>query len=109
MCRNACRAVHQEGKQIDKLTASISHSIPLSLFLGVRDSVTSLGFQNVDFRVAPFECDHQLVYLASIGVIDVIVATDSDYLLNGVKIMVSSLSQGLKKMVSRGLFGTWLH
>ena len=79
----------EEGKQIDALASAISHSIPYALFRDVRDAILNLRLSNVDFRVAPYECDHQAIKLFDQDLIDAIIGTDSDYLVNGARVLIT--------------------
>lgn len=91
-----------EGKQVDELAAAISHSIPHLLFREVRDAILQLGLPNVDFRVAAYECDHQVIKLFEDNLIDVIIGKDSDYLLNGARVLISDFH------VSKGRFSGYV-
>ena len=73
----------KEGKAIDKASSTIASSIPHDLFDIVRNAIVETGFPNVEFRCAPYEADHQLLFLSSQGDIDLIICTDSDFMLNG--------------------------
>lgn len=47
----------------------------------------------IDFIVAPYEADSQLVYLEKRGVIDGIISEDSDMLVFGAKVLLTKLDQ----------------
>ena len=55
--------------------------------------ITELKRANVDYIVAPYEADSQLVYLEKTGIIDGILSEDSDLLVFGANCLLTKLDQ----------------
>ena len=58
-----------------------------------RQMIDELKKLNIDFVVAPYEADAQLVYLEKTGVIQGIISEDSDLLVFGSKLLLTKLDQ----------------
>ncbi|KAJ5885249.1 hypothetical protein N7495_009759 [Penicillium taxi] len=58
-----------------------------------RQLIEELKKMNVQYVVAPYEADPQMVYLEQLGIVDGIISEDSDLLVFGAKRLLSKLDQ----------------
>lgn len=75
----------QAHQQLQKAAAVTPHMARLF--------IERLKIMNVQYLVAPYEADAQLVYLEQKGIIDGILSEDSDMLVYGAKRLITKLSQ----------------
>jgi hypothetical protein len=90
-----------------KLVTALASQIPRDFFVAVWDMVESLKLKNVTQLVAPFEADHQLLRLQDLGEIEVIIADDGDYILNGAKNVISKYKWNHSKNKHEGTLLNW--
>lgn len=58
-----------------------------------RHFIEELKKMSVDYVVAPYEADAQMVYLEKLGLVDGIISEDSDLLVFGCKLLISKLDK----------------
>ena len=83
--------LHKAGKTA-QAQQELQKAIDVTPFMA-RQLIEELKKLNVQYVVAPYEADAQLVYLEQQGIIDGILAEDSDMLVFGAKRLLTKLNQ----------------
>ncbi|RDW78236.1 hypothetical protein BP5796_06088 [Coleophoma crateriformis] len=82
----------QRSGKVQQAYLEFQKSVDVSPFMA-RQLIDELKQAGVQYIVAPYEADAQMVYLERIGVIDGILSEDSDLLVFGAKCLLTKLDQ----------------